>query len=907
MNYFWATFFILIAPFYVLSQNYRLDNTEKIYAFDPGTVTSIAVTLHNLSKENAIYDISYSSNNKQIQLFNPNQTISVIANQKSIIIIPIKIDQDCLAGRDTLAIKVLNKNDTGQQNYQLYVLINQIRKISILAIKDNDIIRSGDTIYTDFRIKNLGNTIQEVKLNSNSGKISGAKTFKINPLEEKNIIVSKPTSSKEHSISNQLIDLRIIEPTINEQMLVAYTNVEIIHTKPIELDAFKRLPVQASLAYIHSNQYGIKNAGWQGEINSSGNLSEKYNDYLSLRIATKNPIPYNAFTAYEEYFANYMNDKLMIHIGDKAYSSSILTENFRYGRGLGLFYNFGKISISGFYNKPRFYNNIKDEFNLSADININRSDKITLGYLQKRPLTDSTFSTDQIISTTHLPYLIYTSKQIKNTILEVEYAYSTSNDNNGSAIRLLGNTKIYKFNGTLNFIYSSPSFRGYYQNSTNLNASINYSISSNSNLYFNLYQDAKKFERDTLQLAAPLRKHANLAFNQRYSRKGTISFLAGYLFNEDRLYSSLFKYQELFLQLNINQEFGNFRIDLNNQYGQTKNQILEITGKSLFNQISISYLVNRTSLNVFGNMSNNARYSQTNKRYFFYGANINTQLFDATNLNLYYQNNFNPEDYYRDRNQFEGIIVQTIKKNNFISFSSRYMLERGQIEQKNFIYSIKYTRNINLPLKRTANYSTLSGRIIDENNEALSNIRINLGSRFTLTDKNGYYNFFNLIPGKYYLDIDNSTLPLNAITDLSLPEAIDIQQENTNNRNIKIIKSGTLQGQVLLSNNIKFHNIIVDENNIKNSNLIIELSNEQQTLRKLVRINDKFEFNYLRPGIWKVKIHKNDLDNNIKITVDEYQVEIKSGVNNKNDIHLEYVQKEIHYQQNILKVGKINN
>lgn len=908
MKYFWALLFILITPIIVLSQNSLVDNTEKNYSYAPGTTSSIPFILLNEGDKNTWYEISITIDNAKIQLYNTQQTINITAHQKSIVIIPLKIDKDCPAGQYNLSIRVLNKNDMNYKVYSIKILINKHEKLTISPVKATDILSAGDTIYSTFIIKNLGNTERQINISSKSGKINYDSKIQLSPLEEKKITVSKPSNPRESRILYELIDLSITDTTSKEDKLTAYSSIDILPTNPLQLDSYKRLPIRTSLIYIHSDQHGNKKNGWQGEIYSMGSFSNNTTEIFELHAVTKNPIPYNSYTTYEEYFARYNNEKFNIHIGDKPYSSSVLTENFRYGRGIEMQYNFEKISIGGFYNRPRFYTSIKDEFNLRTDIKINKTNSITVGYLQKRPLKDSsTYNSYQIKSIAHLPYLIYKSKTVKNTTLETEFSTSNTIEKNGYGFRFQGSTIFNRLRAGLNFMYSSPNYAGYYQNTTNINTSLNYILSIKTSMMVNLYQDARNLQRDTLLLAAPLRKSATLGVSHRYSSKGTINMLGGYMFNEDRMLPNLFKYNELFFQLNINHNIGLFRFDLNSQYGHTTNQIANTEGQSNFHQINVNYLYKKLAFTAFGSMSKTSRYSETSKKYFYYGGRISQQLFNTNTINLFYQSSYMPEEYYKDRNQFEGSIIHKTKSNNQIEINGRYMLQSGTLGNKDFIFSIKYIANINLPIKRIAHYSTLSGSITDINNNGLSGIRIQLADQITLSDKNGYYNFKNLIPGKYYLNIDKSTLPLDAISDINLPDAIEIGKDNLNTRNIRIIQAGTLNGRVLLANTMKYQNILVDNEKIKQSNLIIELSDGNQTLRKICRINEKFDFKYLRPGRWFVKINNNELENNVRIVNNEFQFDIIAGETITYNINLEYIQKEIQFQQKSLKVGKISN
>lgn len=908
MNYQYILLYILLFPIAALSQDFSVDHAVKNYYYDPGTTTSIPITILNNSTTNGNYDISISEPTTKIEIFNTSQTLFLEPQQKRIFIIPLKIAKNCPAGEYELTIKVIDKEKMFQKNIVLKININKIEKIVITPDKNEDYVKAGDSIYSYFTVKNRGNQAQVLNLSSSQGKINSNNTITLQPSEETRIVVQKSTNPSESQLNYQLIDLHIHKDSDRKEKISAYSSINIIPINPVSLDPYKRLPIRAALSYINSERQNKSQMGWQGEIFVLGNLNDKKNDLLELNIVTKNPIEYNLYGQFEQYYGRYSNDKIYIHIGDKSYSSSVLTEYYRYGRGAEINYNFGKFSLGGFYNKPRFYQNIKDEFNFNSTLNISKKDQITLGYTQKNMVRDSTMIPGSIEGILNLPYLIYKNDFIKNTNIEAEYAYSISPGFRGSGYRLqVVTTMMKKLSANVNYIYASPSFYGYFQNTTNINASINYRLSNKVNLLTNHFQDARHIQRDTLLLTAPLHRHSQLGMSYWYSKLGSVNLFSGFMYNEDRMNKHLFKYNELFLRLNIKQTIGLFNIDFATQYGHTKNKITFTEGKSNFHQLNINYTTFNTSLNVFGNLSNTSRYGDKNEKYIYYGGRISKNITRKTAVNLFYQNNFNPEDYFKDRNHFEGAIVQKFNNNHAIELNGRYMIQRGQLANKDFIFSLKYVAQINLPLKRIADYSSLEGTITSQSESPLAGIKVFMGSNVAITDKNGHYIFKNITPGTYYLEIDNSSLPLNAITDVKLPLAVHLTGNNTTKQDFNIINSASIKGSVQILGNNQIQPSIMDQTNSKTSIIIIEASDGNQTLQKSCKINESFDFTHLKPGLWRINIYSDHLNKNYRVNDSFYEIQLSADETKIFTIELELLKKEIYYQQESIKVSKINN
>ena len=93
----------------------------------------------------------------------------------------------------------------------------------------------------------------------------------------------------------------------------------------------------------------------------------------------------------------------------------------------------------------------------------------------------------------------------------------------------------------------------------------------------------------------------------------------------------------------------------------------------------------------------------------------------------------------------------------------------------------------------------------------------------------------------------------------------------------------------------------------KNENLIVEVTNGNQTFRKLALLGDYFDFTYLRPGDWKVKIYRNGLDKKYKIPIDQFEFNLKSDEIKNITVNVIKQSSEIKYQQETIKVSYNEN
>jgi hypothetical protein len=89
----------------------------------------------------------------------------------------------------------------------------------------------------------------------------------------------------------------------------------------------------------------------------------------------------------------------------------------------------------------------------------------------------------------------------------------------------------------------------------------------------------------------------------------------------------------------------------------------------------------------------------------------------------------------------------------------------------------------------------------------------------------------------------------------------------------------------------------------KKESIILEAVSNEQTYRKICFIDEDFDFTYLRPGEWTVKLYRNGLDKRYKISMDKFQFTLQPGEVKKINIQIVKQQIEIKYQKESLKVG----
>ncbi|CAA7390424.1 hypothetical protein [Chryseobacterium fistulae] len=902
----WASYFILFFPVILFSQKYII----KKDSLQPGTSTSISFTLENITSDVKIYDMFITASSPDIfPILNKNE-LELSPQEKTAYIIPLRISPEAAEGLYSVTLKGIEKNKKDSFIKTSEIVISAHRKITLTSIDFPEFIKAGEIIRTSFLLKNNGNVNENLILESKNGYIEDNPTQILSPGESKMIMVNKMTDPNLGKNEYQNINLSVYSIDNPKEIQSIYTSTKVISIKPSEDDVYHRLPVVASLSYIGMQNKGIFNDGFQGEIHGKGSLDKNNKNLIEFRAISKTPVEFNSFTQYEEYFINFKRDNIYFHLGDKNYSASFLTEFARYGRGVELRYDLKKMSFGGFYNHPRFFRDIKDEVNIYSKYLLGNESEISVGYLYKIPrLKEDSFSFTnmKLDSNAHLPYLTGKFNISKNIEVSGEVSYSKTNKTNGTGYMAQTFLKFEKINGNITYIKTSPEFTGYFSNTKTLNGSLQYRITNNINIFANYIQDIKNFQRDTLYLAAPYRKSFQYGVQYKYLSNGSLMIYNGFQKYQDRLEPKQFDYYENFFRIAINQQIGIFQLNIEAQFGKTENYLSLFKGASSFYTANLGFEKFKTSFNLYASYANTSRYQMQKDKQLYYGARILSQISDKTNFSLFYQNNYIPEEYYNDRNLFEALFHQQLFPGHGLDISGRYTLQHGQIGNKDFIFSLRYTLQLNAPTQKIAEYTSLSGNIQNLGVKKTEGIKLKLGDYLSITDKNGNYAFKNIIPGEYLLEIDRSTVEINAITNISLPTSIVLtNKENIFNLGLTI--AANIQGNIKLSeegnSSTKVHPEIEKK---KEKSIIIEITNGEEIYRKIAYINNPFDFTYLRPGEWKVKVYRNGLDKRYKILMNIFQFTLTPSQTQNVTIHIVKQQNEIKYQQGDVQIKYSEN
>lgn len=855
----------------------------------PGKVHSLVFKIRNLSRSETII-VPEAELPQHWQLAVKPSEIVLTSNESKLYLASIYIPSFCEKGKHTIRLIIGDKTHQKKKGYEYEITVKHVRKNTLNTISSTNYTKAGDTIYSEFLLKNEGNDKEEFLLKTSLGSfINGKDTLKLLPGTSETIRVYQPTDHKQPKPSQNLIKLTAFTPKDSIQNLYAYHRTDVIPILHKNEDVWLRLPIKISGMYIARQRANDFKDGFQGDVYGKGSLNEQNTKFLEFRAVGPDRFGLTAFSQYEEYFINYGTDRFFVHLGDKVYSSSFLTEYSRYGRGVELRKNIQRFEIGGFYNKPRFFKEIKDEMNMYVKANITPKSTIRYGYLLKRM---------ENLKESHLHYMSGETQLFKNIELQGEYAISNSNNIPSHAWQIQGQANFKKLNLNVNYINASSNFAGYFTNTRFFTSNIRYRIFPKLIISSNYRKDARNLERDTLYSAAPYSEHLQIGLSYNYLKKGTVSLFSGIQEHEDRIEPRKFFYREKFSRIEFNHEINAFGLNFQTYFAETTNFLTNSVGNSSMYTANFTFNKKGTSINIYGSYSQVNRYQTNDQKIFLYGGRISSIFSERLNASVFYQNTYSLEDYFTDRNLFEVALNYRITPRQEIDVVSRYALAQRQIENKDFSFSLRYTLHLNVPIRKIRAYGSLQGNIANSDGTKIDGLKLHLGQYTAITDGKGYFSFKNIKPDTYFLELEQESLSLNDITTIDIPQKITIA-EGTNYFSFGITKAAGIKGFITLDQ----ENTDSSNNGKQAESVILEITSENEVYRKIAEVSKPFDFTYLRPGNWQLKIYRNGLNNQYKIKTESFSFTLEPGEDKTVTVEIVKQQREIKYLQEPMKVG----
>ena len=760
---------------------------------------------------------------------------------------------------------------------------------------------AGETFKATYILQNLGNTTKKVFIETNNCDVEGGAEIKIEPGASSRITIFKQTSEEITDVKKEYFTVRAM---VSDRVIKSiYRFIVVFPSKTTKKDLFFRFPVSASINYLSTNRNGNYDEAYQYQIFGSGSLDQEGKHQLEFLARGPNNTNLSFLGQYNQYYLSYSNKNIEVFVGEKTFTFTPLTESSRYGIGTENRINFNNgLSFGFLYVKPRFYENIQNEFAAYSNFEFNNNNEFGLYYVLKRNAV--------IDDLTYLTSFTSTLNPFEKTSIDFEISRGLFRGIWDNAIRTNLNTQFSVFQFSGNYFYTGKNYPGYFSNSKFYSG--NFSVHITPKLSIGVYakEDFLNAQLDTFFISAPYSKSIQSVINYNIAPRTYLKFYWREFERKDRLIHDKFHYKTKSINSQFSQKLRKIDYFILGEFGETTNLLLE-PGENRQNtyrgSVNVGYRINsQNAFKVFGSWSNINSFVSEEQRNLTAGLSVSSQISKNIKANLHVQNAYDIDDYYRNRNLMQLQLDYKFLKNHNIALRGFYTIFTQQVDDPEFTLSATYTYNFGLPIKQIVKAGDVKGKISRDDGSAVEGIILYLLNKTTITDNNGEFWFKSVQPGKHLLTIDRSKLEINETTSIPTPIEIDVIEERETLFNFRITTGARLLGKFTFEEN-KIS--ALNDTTIKPKNIIVELKNDFEQFRITTNEDGSFSFPIVRPGQWNFKLYKNSIPSGYDVSQTVYNLDLKSGEERSLQINLSSKKRNIIFKsQNIsLSNSGVNN
>ena len=785
---------------------------------------------------------------------------------------------------------------------QTLITIQEIRKIDIFIVSQPEFVKEGDTLRVEYLVQNSGNKKETFGLKTNRGMIENVTdSLSLEPNAKIKVVVNQVIPFTENNAWQGSSDLTV-NMTALAQSVYQVASVPVFSSRTKKIDRYFRFPVEVGAGYM-SFRYGNETrTAFQYSATGNGFLDQKGKHFVDFIIRGPNQFAFPAIGSYDQYSLEYQHrKKTVISVGDYVLQLNNLLEFGRFGRGLKLEQQFGKVGFTLFYQKARFYINQKESFGGKISYKIGEASNVSLTYASK----DVVFRSERFWSNlVNVAGLIRTKSIQVETELAAGKALGKTDYGVFSRVQLARNW----FTFTSNVIYAGKNFYGFYNNSLLVNTNVGFNISRNLTLGLSGIFSNINPSLDANYYSISPKDRSYMAFmSYQLNSKNRFFLFYSAQEREDRQKPSTFHFSENFGNLSYTYSGDKFSMFYQGRYGYSRNQLIfDDTGKrqSFANLVQPSVrLLSWLWVGGYFEHQHTSKFSAANviENLFFYGGNTRINIKRNLSANFFYRNNYAPDELYERRSYMDASVLLDLKRHKFSLSGGRSFVPNIQNTNQNTLFlTLRYTLKLNIPLSRKRNVGNVRGKLTGLGFSKGGNL-IQLGSHKFLTDSTGNFFFEGIKPDQYYLSIkQNESGSEGVVPNIKMPLFVNVKADSLKEIEIPLTRTGSVTGKVeFLKPNQNGLSSLLNNRPV----ILIKLSNETSSLITELNEREEFSFKEMKPGNWTLSAFIPGNQDRFVIDESQKQLNIEIDKTMKIVFKVRPNEKRIHFSEKSFDVS----
>ena len=273
------------------------------------------------------------------------------AGEQDVRLVSFYVPLSALAGRYSLLYRAKDpRNAQIKAEEKVDIVVLPVVRVVLTAEEIPQRVIAGKTYRATFKVLSRSNVKAAVVLSLKSSNDFRATAspdhVDLPPGGSREIQVDVRTDEKLNRVLRHRLVLRAkVDQVADEDAPSASIQVEVIPRVTGEVDRYRRIPAQVKTSWGHEN--GGSNA--QVELSGYGFLDKDETREVDFLFRQPSGSDDLLFGFQDEYRISYATPDLDLHLGDRGYGLSALTEQYRYGRGFEARTELKSLEVGGYY------------------------------------------------------------------------------------------------------------------------------------------------------------------------------------------------------------------------------------------------------------------------------------------------------------------------------------------------------------------------------------------------------------------------------------------------------------------------------------------------------------------------------------------------------------------------------
>jgi hypothetical protein len=645
-----------------------------------------------------------------------------------------------------------------------------------------------------------------------------------------------------------------------------------------DTDPYVRIPVQFRYS---AGQDSDKSAGAQVEINGHGAIDESGKRKIDFLLRGPDLEKHTLYGLRDEYRFSYSDDKFDLHIGDRTYALSPLTERYGYGRGAEADYHDGPVGAGLFYMQSRWRTLDFSEMGAYAKFDLTPSFSLKTNFLRKwdESLRDSSARNIYSLETRYRP----------GKFLNLGLEYGLSQPDKGGlklAFRIDARGELFnKISYSFEKTHAAPDFHGQFNDTDSTRANVTFPVYGKlrGNFSLNDYTSSLVPERaDTTIVTKERSYRGGVTYAFSPSTNGSLEFQN--VRRKDVLAPADFDFQENSVRTGLGRNFKQFSIQTYVDVGTLDNQLLNLRNDffTRYSAYAHYHPTPRQDYSVFATYGPSS-FTGDSKDSTSLGISAAWQLKNNIALKAQYSRNSFDTLVGRVQNTLQSTLSYKLANDNTIAISGRWTSGSSTRQSETAVFAT-YSIPFGLPVSKKTSTGMIKGRAYASEHgskNALPRVVLLAEDSTTVSDTNGNFIFPALKPGTYTLRVEPTSIGLDRVTTQPFPIQVEVKRGATTYVEVPVVKAGTITGKLSLMARANENPFASDANELHDAGGfaggLVEISNGVEVYRQETDRRGVVSFDHLRPGKWVFKVYENNLPELHYIEKAQTEIVLKPG------------------------------